>query len=248
MGNRTDRRNLGIGFDLSFGVVLPAICFALDPVVFRNGFGSPMLPPSWRVPLLSIAGVAALALAVRLLTRGRRGPGRLLLLPPLLAGALLSLFFAAVLLPLAVPAAIVLIGLLGLVPVATALVHLRHFVDGMRECSPGRRRAALALTVVVLVAAGAPLWIAEQRRVPPGESVAEALLPRVLEGPTPDDVRTAIDVVVRLDPTHRTKATRTLMGAYRNLPPDSELAPVFREAWRRATGRDLDRDAGGLLD
>ena len=148
---------LRIRFDLLAGLVLPAVCVAFDPIVFRrpvsahHGFLS-----EWAVPSYSLMGVSVLSLLGWLVVRG----------PPaflagfLLSGAAFSLVLGIVLLPLSLAGlAMAGLGFLGFAPFLSCLTFTRNGAQALaaaRSRGPDHRltiTGRVAITVAVLLAA-----------------------------------------------------------------------------------------------
>ena len=149
-------------FDACFGVLLPVLCLVADPIVFRSGhfMGGGMFA-RYAVPAYLFLGGSILAMAVWLVTRRLA----VLFVGPFFVGALVALGVGVVLLPFSLLMAIVGIGLLGLVPLGTAVTFLRNGVRAGRaagEGHPEHRVAAVALLAAALAAgvpAGAHLYV-----------------------------------------------------------------------------------------
>ncbi len=140
-------------FDIAAGIVLPLVCLAADPVVFRaSSFGSPLLGGYALLGYAAI-GTGLLALAVWLLC-GRPAP---LLAGFLAAGALFALLLGVVLFPLSIIGLVAGgIGVLGLSPFLTAFVFWRNGVRAWARARRGTAGAALLAACGFLAAAAGP--------------------------------------------------------------------------------------------
>ncbi len=120
-------------FDWLFGVIMPPVCFFLDPFVFRtfDGADGKLLPAiSPFVYILSYTAV--MGLAAWLLWGSRfRGLGAALSALFAIAG-LVSLGIGVILLPFSLLGLLVLIGALGFTPLFTAVIFLRNAVRSWR--------------------------------------------------------------------------------------------------------------------
>src|SRR5689334_15421973 len=88
------------GFDVTFGLVMPVLCFYFDPVVFRGGFiNDHGLYPGVRFCAYAISALERVALCVWLLRAGRARLGPALLAGVLLAGAMFSFIVGVLILP-----------------------------------------------------------------------------------------------------------------------------------------------------
>jgi len=128
-----NRTGVQDAFDVTFGLVLPILCFVADPVVFKS---------------LSIFGPALLedyqlfAYVVSTIEMGfflvwRTFPTKVNAFSPLFAGVFLigagfSLVIGVVMLPLTVWTLLIIIGLAGLTPFVSAFVYLRNGVRAMK--------------------------------------------------------------------------------------------------------------------
>jgi len=145
-------------FDVSFGIVLPLVCFAFDPIVFvdERWIGLGYWP--YRILAWTFAGAQMLALAAAL-AGGRRPPVESAVVAGVLgAGALFACVVAFALLPLSLNGLIAIIGVLGLVPFATAFVYGRAALRALRDAAGFRWRALVAVAAF-LVATAVPVGV-----------------------------------------------------------------------------------------
>jgi hypothetical protein len=120
-------------FDVTFGLVLPIVCFVVDPIVFKS-------PAFFGPPLLD--GYQFLAHVVSTAEMGfflvwRTFPARMKTVSPLFAGvfwagAFSSALIGIAILPVTLYASVFLIGLPGFMPFISAFVYLRNGVRAMR--------------------------------------------------------------------------------------------------------------------
>ena len=133
-------------YDVTFGFVMPLVCFVLDPIVFAR-YG---LYHEWQLYAYTVSAVEMVALCAWLATAGRAGRRPAALSGMLFAGALFSFTVGMSILPFSLFGLVVLIGALGFVPFLTAFVYLRNAwraagaLGRAGEGSPGRAAAALA--------------------------------------------------------------------------------------------------------
>ena len=128
--NRTGAQDV---FDVTFGLVLPILCFVADPVVFKS---FPVFAPAL------LGDYQLLAYVVSTVEMGfflvwRTFPHKVNWLSPLFAGvfiggACFSLVIGIVILPATVVAILFVIGILGLIPFFSAFVYLRNGIRAMR--------------------------------------------------------------------------------------------------------------------
>lgn len=147
-------------FDVAFGVVIPALCFAFDPLVFKGGIGGRGgLYQQFQFYAYAISALGVVALCAWLLAAGRAGRLAAALAGVMLAGAAFSSVVGLSILPYSVVGLLFLfVGLLGFVPFLTALVYLRNAWRAAatlgRVGSPAL--AAVALACGFVFALGAP--------------------------------------------------------------------------------------------
>lgn len=113
-------------FDLIFGIVMPLLCFYLDPIVYQeNGYGSPLFPNDKAFAYsFSFASIAVFAVW---LCFGKRFKWLNAVCAGLFfTGAAFCLVMGLVLLPFSLIGLIFLIGFFGLTPFFTGFVYLRN--------------------------------------------------------------------------------------------------------------------------
>lgn len=149
-----------VAFDVIFGIVLPVICLAFDPIVFRRGFpfGSGLHP--FATAAYAFIGFEMAVLAAWLFLQPRLGRSAAYFAGPLLAGFLPSLTLGILISPLSVIGIFYLgIGLLGFTPFLTAFVFWRNGVRSLVQSKPGFAPACSTGLVLVgmLITAAPPL-------------------------------------------------------------------------------------------
>ncbi len=113
-------------FDWVFGVALPIICFAFDPIVFRGGIDDGGWLGDYRLFAYVLSIVSIMSMAAWLLWSEKLGS-----LVPFLAGlfavsSAVSFLVGLALLPLSSLGLILLIGVLGFTPLLSSFVYLRN--------------------------------------------------------------------------------------------------------------------------
>ena len=149
-------------FDVTFGVVMPVLCFYFDPIVFQSEFEYGRgLYPRCQLYAYTISALEIVALCAWLLAAGRAGRRPAALAGMLLGGGLFSFLVGFAILPYSVVGLLfLLVGAFGFVPFLTAFVYLRNgwraagAVGRAGRGSPGLAAAALACGF--LFALGAP--------------------------------------------------------------------------------------------
>lgn len=142
-----------LGYDIVFGLVLPVLCFLMDPVVFNNrfareGFSSGI--SEFKTVTYCFSAIAIVSLSVSFFT-GRRSPCLSALLGGvLLVGAIGSFAIGVLILPLSLPGILFMfIGLLGFIPFFTAFAYFRNARRSLREAKDGLDRTRWILAPVV---------------------------------------------------------------------------------------------------
>src|SRR5436190_6345606 len=143
-------------FDVGFGVVLPIVCLVFDPGVLRSDFGGGALLGAHAVAAYIFIVPAMVGLACWLLWQR----AAILLAGPLLAGALVALMIGLVIGPLGIMIAVAGIGrlsladvgfgLLGLVPIGTAVAFRRSGLCAFRAACRRHSRFRVSRVAVLL--------------------------------------------------------------------------------------------------
>ncbi|MBV9927654.1 MAG: hypothetical protein JOZ96_21730 [Acidobacteria bacterium] len=112
-------------FDVTFGVILPVLCFVFDPFVFsgRGEYGGGLYPQC-QLYVYTLSALEMVALCAWLLFAAGRRPAALA--GVLFAGALFSFVVGLAILPFSLLGLLFIIGVLGFVPFLTAFVYLRN--------------------------------------------------------------------------------------------------------------------------
>ena len=115
-------------FDWTYGVVVPLICFAADPIVFtETGLLAPYRPFAYTLSSTSILAMVAWLLwgqRVRWLAAPLGGF--------FIAGSAVSFIVGAMIFPYSLLGLLVLIGFLGFTPLFSGLVFLRNGIRALR--------------------------------------------------------------------------------------------------------------------
>lgn len=223
-------------FDVLFGILLPALCFIFDPIVFRGGFlgGQPLLG-KLQFLAYSIAFIEISALALWLSARERLREHAVAVGGFLYAGALVSFLIGVVIFPFSlIGIGFLGVGLLGFTPFFTALVFWRNgrrAVNlGRESAGRGRRLAALALGLTFV--AGFPVALHLKLTELAHESLQKILTGDALEAEAASERLKLLDCIIYTD-------TDKIIRAYRY-----ERGPARRErlarAYLRITGRSIE--------
>ena len=113
-------------FDWLFGVIMPAICFLFDPIVFKgNAMGVAILgkykPFAYILTYLSLTAMAAFLIWGKKLNRLNGFLAGLFLI-----GGVISLGIGVILFPFSLVGLMLVVGILGFTPLLTAIVYLRN--------------------------------------------------------------------------------------------------------------------------
>lgn len=154
-------------FDWAFGVVLPVICFALDPIVFKNGFAGEAILGVLKPFAYVLSFVSVMTMAAWLVWGAKLKWLNGFLAGLFAVGGVISLAVGIVLLPLSLLGALVLIGILGFTPLFTSIVFLRNATRAFHAAKPFFERRvlinSLMLTAVFSVCLPAVLNIQIKR-------------------------------------------------------------------------------------
>jgi len=120
-------------FDWLFGVVMPAVCFYFDPIVFRDwGNTGDALLGRFQLPVYVVSGLAIMATATWLLWWPKLRAFGLLFSGSFAISGVIALLIGIVLFPFSVIGLLVLLGFLGFTPLFTSYVLFRNAVRAYR--------------------------------------------------------------------------------------------------------------------
>lgn len=143
-------------FDLTFGIVLPILCFVFDPIVLKGGILGPPLLGDYQLLVYVVSSIEmGLFLTWRTFTPHLRtfsAP----LAGAFFAAGTFSLVIGLVILPASLIGLMLAIGILGFIPFLTAFVYFRHGVRALRgqlnNSIYGARFLSAALGGVLVIA------------------------------------------------------------------------------------------------
>jgi hypothetical protein len=221
-----------VAFDLAAGILLPLVCLAADPIVFRDPHMSPLLvsPLLGRYLLLCYAaiGTSLLALALWLLCRRPAA----LLAGFLVAGALFALLLGVLLLPFSLIGMIAMgFGALGLSPFLTAFVFWRNGVRAWARANRGEAGAAMLAACGFLAAAAGP---------PLAQFAVDRELTRAMELALSADPAEAAQGLARLRRCRLVAEWDRLVWAYQ-AEGDTERRTRLAEVYQEFTGWNIER-------
>lgn len=222
-------------FDVTVGMILPILCLAFDPIVFRHGFGGGPVLGDYRFFAYGLIAVEIVTLGMWLALGKRTGEWCGVMRGAMFAGAFFSAAIGILLLPFSVIGLMFVVGILGFTPFVTAFIYWRNARRALAAAGAEMSRAAVCLTLAlgVAVPVGAPAFA--HWRV---KRVIESSLTEALGG----------------DETRAAAATRrlTFLGRFVDgefdqlaLAYGRETDPARRErlarAYREITGGDVER-------
>jgi hypothetical protein len=151
-----------LAFDVLAGIVLPVVCFAMEPIVsaaLGRSWGGPSLLGPYRTFVYMGYALSTAALVAWLVRGPRLGRWIGPVAGMLLGGSLAALLIGTLLLPASlIGLSFALIGSLGLVPFATAMAYLHNSLDATHEAGQvsGRWRARGSVAAGLLLVIGVP--------------------------------------------------------------------------------------------
>lgn len=110
-------------FDWIFGVGLPLVCFAADPIVFADEHA---VLYKYKIFAYALSIVSIMTMAAWLLWGQRLGDLRPYIGGLFIVGSVISLIVGVILLPFSLMGLFFLIGFLGFTPLFTSIVYLRN--------------------------------------------------------------------------------------------------------------------------
>ena len=126
-------------FDWLFGVILPVICFAFDPIVFTNQ----TFLGNYKTFGYVLSFVSIMAMAAWLIWGAKLKWLNAILAGLFIVGSVVSLGIGIIIFPISLLGLIILIGALGFTPLFTSIVFLRNSVRAFRAAKPFLERKTL---------------------------------------------------------------------------------------------------------
>jgi hypothetical protein len=112
-------------FDIAFGLLIPVLCFYLDPVVFKGDFLRGPIVQSYQLFAYGVAALEVTLFTIYMLCGARLGAWSPLIGGALISGSVFSAVTGVMILPYSLVGLMVVIGALGFIPFITAFVYLR---------------------------------------------------------------------------------------------------------------------------
>jgi len=215
-------------FDLVFGVLMPVLCFYMDPGIIRGDF-----PVSFRecsVFIYALSALAIIALVIWLSIGPRRPSVNAIFGGVLLAGAMCSFSIGILILPMTLIGILIVIGLLGLVPFVTAFVYLRNALKAIEASGANHKGSRHAATVVLSVIVVLALPVFAQWRV--NAIVTQSMAEIMDQGPANADT-----AITRIKRFHLPVDTDRILRAYEMESGASRKAKLGR-AYKEITGEE----------
>jgi len=220
-------------FDVIFGIVMPVVCFILDPGIIKGS-----------VYTVFVYGLSALAIPTLglCLVLGQKvgawsGPAS----GVLLAGGMCCFVIGAILLPLSIIGlTVAVIAILGFTPLVTAFVYIRNairsFLQSRTQATRSRSVAALALATAVTVAIpAAASWQASR--------MVASSMEQILRG----DETSTNDAIDKLRYLRWCADMDPIVLAYED-ETDPARKERLAEAYKEITGQDVEGRLGVLRD
>lgn len=157
---RDEATRAQVNFDIAVGIVLPVLCLAFDPLVFRGGIiGRPLLG-EYQLFAYGFIGVEIVALAVWLSVASRAKEWCGVLGGIMLVGVLFSAVIGTLLLPFTLLGLMFVIGVLGFAPFLTAFIYLRNARRAIKAAGTQTTRVGIFVTLLfgATLALGAPAF------------------------------------------------------------------------------------------
>ncbi len=123
-------------FDWLFGVIMPAICFLFDPIIFKGGLHDEPMFGKYKPSAYILSYFSILALMAFLLLGKKTKYFNAFFAGLFLTGGIISLIIGVILSPISLIGLVVLIGALGFTPLFTAFVYLRNTFRAFQTAKP----------------------------------------------------------------------------------------------------------------
>lgn len=136
-------------FDWFFGVIMPVICFAFDPIVFETiGIGKSYLG-NYKPFAYILSFISVMAMSSFLIWGKKLKWVNGFLAGFFAIGGFISLIIGIVLLPISLFGLIILIGALGFTPLCSSLVFLRNSLRAFHFAQPHFQRKVLIRSAIL---------------------------------------------------------------------------------------------------
>jgi hypothetical protein len=221
-------------FDVVFGIVAPILCFAFDPIVFREGFGRPPLFPEYQNYVYLFSGLQITILSLWLLSSAGFQFWNQLVGAGLFLGGVFCLTVGVILLPFSLLGLMLAIGIFGFTPFLTGIVYLRNGVRALQSPRTDTSPFTGAVTFVLgsLVVVGAPLLLGFAIH-----QAVESSIDEIVRG----DVRRASAAAHRIGPLRYFVGGESdrIVTAYQQ-SSDPVRKQLLKSCYQEITGKDLE--------
>lgn len=140
-------------FDWIFGIVMPAICFLFDPIVFKGSLNGGAIFAKYKPFAYVLSYISIMALFAFLKLGKRAKYFNAFFAGIFLVGGLVSLIVGVILIPFSLIGLLMIIGVLGFTPLFTAFVFLRNSFRAFQIAKPfldaKKLLGAFALTTIL---------------------------------------------------------------------------------------------------
>lgn len=110
--------------DIAFGLIAPILCFYFDPIVFKGGFGPPLLG-SYQLFAYAITALQISLFVIWMVFGSHLEAWSRIIGGALISGAIFSAVIGLLILPYSLMGLMVVIGALGFIPFITAFIYWR---------------------------------------------------------------------------------------------------------------------------
>lgn len=227
-------------FDWIFGVILPVICFAFDPVIFKgNAMGTAFLA-NYKPFAYLLSFVSVMAMAAWLIWGAKLKWLNAFLAGLFAVGGLISLGIGIVIFPVSLLGLIILIGVLGFAPLFSAMVYLRNALRAYQSAKPFLENGVLINSFILSAILSVVI-----------PSVANVQIKKTIDEMNKGGAQTIrtnaqslkyLVPIVNLD---------SLALRYHRVQPkerDTEEMKAIAEVFRELTGEDIENNFRGLFD
>lgn len=215
-------------FDWLFGVILPVICFACDPIVFKGfGMGKGALLGNYKPFAYLLSFSLIMGMAAWLIWGAKLKWLNAFLAGLFLVGGITSLGIGVVLIPFSLLGLIVLIGILGFTPLLSSVVYLRNAFRTFQISKPfyEKRILVYSLFLSAIFSFVVPYVInVEIKRA----------LDRMIKGDV-QTIRSSADRLKYLSPLVNFDS----LGGRHCQSPNSEEHQVLAETYQQLTGKNI---------
>lgn len=123
-------------FDWFFGVIMPVICFAFDPIVFKSSWFGGALLGTYKPFAYLLSFVTVMAMLAWLMWGAKLKWVNALLAGLFLVSGLISLTIGIILFPFSLFCSLFLIGILGFTPLFTSIIFFRNASRAYQAAKP----------------------------------------------------------------------------------------------------------------